>query len=455
MSTIVSDLRHPRRIPYGWRMLALISFIGALNNGFFSKGSALFLLPVQTSLGLDRASTALVFSLARSEGAVEGPLVGYLVDRFGATKMIILGAILAGIGFIIFSQAHNVWVFAIAYLVFISLGATMGFQHAIAATVNMWFSRFRVRAMSIQEASGNLGSMMLIPLLGIVIAMYDWRAAAIFAAGTYLVVILPLSLLVKRSPESVGLLPDGADASELEAARRNRASGSGSAQSRMLRHYENNDFFLKEALRSSTYWLLLIGTMFRQMAKAPIQVHIVAILQWKGLDIASASLIFAFWLGMNVPSKLFFGFIGDRIPKQVSLGGGMLLYAASMLLLIYGTNVWMFLMAAIVGGLAEGITPINWGAIGDYFGRRYFATLRGIINLSHSWALLLLPWAAGWWFDRDGTYTITLWLSVFTALVSAVFYILMRRPRLPARLRVERQAAQANVTGRPSQLPGH
>jgi MFS family permease len=223
----------------------------------------------------------------------------------------------------------------------------------------------------------------------------------------------------------------------------------------MLRHYENNDFSLKEALRSSTYWLLLIGTMFRQMAKAPIQVHIVAILQWKGLDIASASLVFAFWLGMNVPSKLFFGFIGDRIPKQVSLGGGMLLYAASMLLLIYGTNVWMFLMAAIVGGLAEGITPINWGAIGDYFGRRYFATLRGIINLSHSWALLLLPWAAGWWFDRDGTYTITLWLSVFTALVSAVFYILMRRPRLPARLRVERQAAQANVTGRPSQLPGN
>jgi len=157
---------------------------------------------------------------------------------------------------------------------------------------------------------------------------------------------------------------------------------------------------------------------------------------------------------MNVPSKLFFGFIGDRIPKQVSLGGGMLLYAASMLLLIYGTDVWMFLMAAIVGGLSEGITPINWGTIGDYFGRCYFATLRGIINLSHSRALLLLPWAAGWWFDRDGTYPITLWLSVFTALVSAVFYILMRRPRLPARLRVERQAAQANVTGRPSQLPG-
>ncbi|MDA1217812.1 MAG: hypothetical protein O2909_00010 [Chloroflexi bacterium] len=75
--------------------------------------------------------------------------------------------------------------------------------------------------------------------------------------------------------------------------------------------------------------------MFRQLAKAPTQVHIVGILQWKGLDIASASLVFPSWLGMNVPSKLFFGFVGDRLPKPVCPGGGMLLYAASMLLLIF------------------------------------------------------------------------------------------------------------------------
>ena len=419
---------------YGWKLLALISFMGSLNNAFFSKGSALFLLPVETSLGLSRATSSLIFSLARSEGAFEGPIVGYLVDRFGSKKMIVIGTILAGIGFLIFSQADNVWVFAFAYLVFIAVGATMGFQHAIAATVNMWFSRYRVRALAIQEASGNLGSMLLIPLIGILIASYSWRWAAIAGASCYFLVILPLTVFVKRSPESVGLLPDGVNPAELEEARNLQSSEIKTSDKQLLRYYDAPEFLLKEALLSPTYWLLLVGTMFRQIAKAPIQVHIVAILHWKGLDVATASLVFAFWLGMNVPSKLFFGFIGDRVPKQVSLGGGMVLYAVSMLVLIYGNSLSIFLAAAFLGGLAEGITPINWGAIGDYFGRNYFATLRGIINLSHSWALVGLPWAAGWWFDHYNSYTAIIWISLGSALVSALFYLFMRQPSLPARL---------------------
>ena len=434
MGFVNRSLKTSSNIFYGWKLLALISFMGSLNNAFFSKGSALFLLPVETSLGLSRATSSLIFSLARSEGAVEGPIVGYLVDRFGSKKMMVIGTVLAGIGFVIFALAPNVWMFAVAYLVFIAVGATMGFQHAIAATVNMWFSKYRVRALAIQEASGNLGSMLLIPLIGLLIAYFSWRWAAALAATSYFFVILPLSAFVKSSPESVGLLPDGADPEELNKIRNAQQQGLSSSASRTLSYYDNPDFSLREALLTPTYWFLLVGTMFRQIAKAPIQVHIVAILHWKGLDVATASLIFAFWLGMNVPSKLFFGFIGDKVPKQVSLGGGMVLYAVSMLVLIYGASLWMFLLAAFLGGLAEGITPINWGAIGDYFGRSYFATLRGIINLSHSWALVGLPWAAGWWFDRHDSYLMIIWVSFASALLSGIFYVLMRRPKAPRRL---------------------
>ena len=68
---------------YGWCVLVLISVMAAMNNAFFDIGPALFLIPVGGSLGLNRATTSLIFSLGRSEGAVAGPLVGYLVDRFG------------------------------------------------------------------------------------------------------------------------------------------------------------------------------------------------------------------------------------------------------------------------------------------------------------------------------------------------------------------------------------
>jgi MFS family permease len=389
-------------------------------------------------LGLNRATTSLIFSLGRSEGAVNGPFVGYLVDRFGARKIMFIGTILAGIGFIIFASADNVWIFALGYLGFVSLGATMAFQDSTTAMVVMWFSRYRVRAMSIREATGNLGSTILIPLMTLMIAVYDWRMAAFMGAGAYLVLILPLIPLLKESPESIGLLPDGASENEVKGAR-DAATGSAPGANpieleRLRRYYDGAEFTVREALRTSCYWYLLTGTMLRQVSRVAIDLHYVAILEWKGFDLSMAALIFTLRLGMNVPSKLIVGYFGDRVPAQVVLGGGMVLYAIGMVLLLSSSLVWVLLVSAVVSGMSEGITPVNWGVIGDYFGRHHYATLRGIINMSYSWALLSVPFAAGWWFDQYTSYTVVIIVSLGAAVASAVVYAMMRQPKLPARL---------------------
>lgn len=421
------------RFFYGWWVLGLISFMAALNNAFFDKGPALFLIPVGASLGLNRATTSLVFSLGRSEGAVMGPVVGYLVDRLGARKIMFVGTVLAGIGFIIFATAENVWMFALGYLGFVALGATMAFQDSATAMVVMWFSRYRTRAMSVREATGNLGSTILIPLMTLMIAVYDWRVAAFMGAGAYLVLILPLLPLLKESPESIGLLPDGANADAVKGA----SSSPGTStpeQQRLRRYYDGAEFTVREAVRTSCYWYLLIGTMLRQVSRVGIDLHYVAILEWKDFDLSMAALFFTLRLGMNVPSKLIVGYFGDRVPAQVVLSGGMVLYAVGMVLLLSSDAVWVLLVSAIVSGMSEGITPVNWGVIGDYFGRHHYATLRGIINMSYSWALLSVPFAAGWWFDQYTSYTVPIVVSLGAAVASAVVYALLRQPKLPARL---------------------
>ena len=427
----------PGRFFYGWWILGLISFMAALNNAFFDKGPALFLIPVGVSLGLNRATASLIFSLGRSEGALNGPVVGYFVDRFGARKMMVIGTFLAGIGFVIFALAPNLWVFALAYLGFVSLGATMAFQDSATSMVNMWFSRYRVRAMSIREATGNLGSTILIPLMTLVIAIYDWRIAALMGAVAYLVLILPFIPLLKESPESIGLLPDGANADDVGGARTatSDAPGVDSVEAlRLRRFYDTPEFTVREALRTSSYWYLLTGTMLRQVSRVGLDLHYIAILEWKGFDLSIAALFFTLRLGMNVPSKLVVGYFGDRVSKPAILSGGMVLYALGLVLLLSSNAVWILVVSAVVSGLSEGITPVNWGAIGDYFGRHHYATLRGIINLSYSWALLFVPFAAGWWFDQHASYTVPIVVSLGAAAASAVVYALMRQPKLPARL---------------------
>jgi MFS family permease len=104
------------------------------------------------------------------------------------------------------------------------------------------------------------------------------------------------------------------------------------------------------------------------------------------------------------------------------------------MLLLNAHEVWLIALAAAIGGTSEAITPLNWGTLGDYFGRRYYATLRGVINLSYSWAWLVMPVAAGWWFDHHANYSVPLVVASIAAILSAVAYALIRRPPLPARL---------------------
>jgi len=307
-----------------------------------------------------------------------------------------------------------------------------------------WFSRYRVRAMSVREASGNLGSTLLIPLMTLIIAIYDWRVAALMGAGAYLLVILPLMPFLKESPESIGLLPDGAKEADVKAARAatgvTSPSGSSPAELQRLRsYYAGAEFTVREALRTSSYWYLLMGTVLRQVSRVGIDLHYVAILEWKDFDTSIAALFFTLRLGMNVPSKLIVGYFGDRVPAQIILGGGMVIYALGLVLLLSSDGLMILAVSAAVMGISEGITPVNWGVIGNYFGRHHYATLRGIINMSYSWALLSVPFATGWWFDQHTSYDLPLVVSLVAAAASAVVYAMLRQPKLPARLRQANQ----------------
>ena len=99
----------------------------------------------------------MIFSLSRAEGAIEGPIAGYLIDRFGARKILTVGVIVVGIGYVLLSQVNSYLWFLIIYLGIISLAFNGSFSTSTMSVVNNWFIRRKGLAMAISIAAHSLG----------------------------------------------------------------------------------------------------------------------------------------------------------------------------------------------------------------------------------------------------------------------------------------------------------
>jgi len=407
-----------KRIFYGWWIVLLGALIICVGAGILIHGLTVFFLPLKRDLGVSSAAISLLYGAARLEGGVEGPLVGYLVDRWGPRVMMLVGTSLAGAGFILLSFVQTFWQFFFIYIFIISLGFSAGFFHPVYAAVNSWFIRHRGKGFALTGVAASFGGMFMAPLLSHLILSYGWRTAAVFAGLIILAVAVPAAIPIRRTPESMGLLPDG------DSPRDDRTA----VDRRRLETVPQRDFTVAEALRIPDFWILLLAIAMRVSITVALTIHFVPLFVWKGqTEAASAYLVSLFALS-TIPITLLCGWFGDRWEKSLICGLGVLPTMTGMLLLLYGES-GIFLYALPVGlAVTMGTVPLNWALIGDFFGRRSYGTLRGIIIVGTGLGTFLSPIYAGWVFDRTGGYAPTLWTFFTVHLLAAVlFFILYRR----------------------------
>jgi MFS family permease len=402
------------RVFYGWRMVGLVSLIRVVGGGLHQFGFTVFFLPISQDLGLSRAATSLAFSLSRAQGAIEAPLVGHLIDRYGPRPIIVTAVFLAGVGYILLSWVNSYASFLTVYLGVICLAFVAGFVHSPLVVANNWFIRQRARAMTVISAAVPVGGALISPLLAVGVASIGWRWAAFASGCIFLTVCLPLSFQLKRSPESMGMLPDGEDMSgSADVNFSAEAANPGAAA----------DVTSRQAMKTWVFWLLVLSMTARVTCYSTATVHFVPLMVWKGLsEAAAASLLGAFAL-INLVAHFVLGWIADRVNKPRLLAICHMLPALSLPTLFVGSDYWRLLLFTTTFTFLDASFPIVWATVGDFFGRRNFATIRGMMSFFYMWGSFAGPIMAGVIYDRTQSYFMVLWI-LLALLVFATLLVL-------------------------------
>ncbi len=403
-------------------MVAITSAMSFFASGVFFRGFGVLVLPIRNELGITQAQTNLVFSVARAEGGLEGPFAGWLIDKFGNRNVLVPSLLLAVIGYFIMAfWMPGFWTFALVYLGLVSLGNSMAFQHACFAGLNQWFQRKRALAISILAAVASLGGLALIPTMNLLIDQAGLRWGLIASGLFYLVILLPLCIWFRNRPEDMGLLPDGAT--------RPPTTG-GRGQTRR----ETRDYTVREALRTRAYWLLLLGAGLRQTATLGILVSLFPILvDDKGMSTQMAANLIGAMSAINFVSRLIMGYMGDRVSKQAIMAVSLFVEGVGYLFLWQGdwqtaVGITLVLGFVVCEGMMDGAGVIVWAALGEYYGRTRFATLRGYITFAYAWALVASPVYAGWVYDQFGSYNRAIVPGAICAMIAGVCFLFIKRP---------------------------
>lgn len=402
-------------------MVGLVSALRVLGGGLHNYGFTVFFLPISQDLGLSRAATSLAFSLARVEGAIEGPFVGYFIDRFGPRPMILIATILTGLGYILFAWVDSYASFLIVYLGIISLSFTPGFVHASMAVGNTWFIRYRARAMTVISSAVPIGGTLLTPLLALAVQAWGWRSGAILAGTLFLLIGIPLGIGVRRSPESMGLLPDG-DAPAPAAFGDSAASDRGDGNTAIT------DPTLRAAMKTWVFWLFVIGMTVRVGVYSTITVHFVPLMVWKGQTQEYSAYLLGAFAFLNWAAHYVIGPLADAMNRAKLLTACLIVAAGAMLLLIWGDDVWPLWLFTILFTAIDASFPVVWATIGDFFGRKHFATIRGTMSFFYTWGSVVGPVIAGAVYDRSQSYVATLWGLCGILLVGAALTALLIKP---------------------------
>ena len=364
--------------PYAWMRLA--ASLALMTVGGVAMYGVVVVLPaLQVEFGVARADASLPYTLTMIGFGAGGILMGVLVDRYGVAVPAVIGSVCLSAGLILSGLSGSVFQFAIVHGVLAGmLGCSATFA-PLVADISLWFNRRRGIAVAIVISGNYVAGTVWPPILQYFIEHSGWRATYIGAGIFSLVVMLPLTLVLRTPPPSLAA----------------------SATSTGKTHLERPLGLSPTALMV----LLCIAGVACCVAMSMPQVHIVAYCGDLGYGAQRGAEMVSVMMGFGIVSRLVSGWICDRIGGlRTLLLGSVLQGIALALFLPFDGLVSRYVVSALFGLFQGGLVPAYPMIVREFFSPREAGTRVSIVLMATLFGMAFGGWISGAIFDYTGSY---------------------------------------------------
>jgi MFS family permease len=392
-----------------------------------------FSLNLAAELGLSRAATSLATGLGRLQGGLEGPLTGWLSDRYGPRWVIISGLCVVIAGLALMFYIGSPWQYYVFWGVMIGIGHNLSLTIAIDKALSDWFIARRGLAFGIRFTIIGLCQIAVVPIVTWLVLGHGWRMTCLIWACVMSVGIPVTLLFIKpKRPEYYGLLPDGFSS---ESAGPGDEKGMLTAGTQYAESYQEQEFTVRQALRTRAYWMMVFAWSCSILVMGGFTIHIVPFLTDMDISPTVAGAMLSMMVFFTIPSRFFSGFLADRLPKdrlQYIGAASVFLQAMGLIVFLLHQSVAMAYVLLILFGLGNGaVTPVRLSMGGRYFGRKAFASILGVGMLINAPLGFLSPIYTGWIYDTTESYAIAFMTFAALLLSSSVVLLFLRPPAPP------------------------
>jgi MFS family permease len=385
----------PTRLSYYPILVAIVAFCSfALTIGITQYSFGVFVTELEAQFGWTRAEVSVAMSFFAIAGAAALP-VGWALDRFGARPVMVASLTALALSQFLRPFMTELWQFyALNALQFAGMpGAAL---ITGARLVGVWFERTRGRAMGLTAMGANFGGIVFSAVTATLIASVGWQSTYV-VYGILFAALIPAVVLIVREREAAPANADGSPAAGLAGVT------------------------LRAALRSRTFYIVVIALLFAQVTYQSVLPQLVPHLENVGISRATAATAISGFAFFGMGGKVFFGWFCERYPARYALVTSLVCQITGIaILLIAGSAWWVWAFVPVFG--------LGFGALGvimpllvqETFGMLAFGTIFGMVNFMTLFAALLGPALVGMSFDATGSYQTAFTVIAGLFVVSAV-----------------------------------